>query len=35
MFNNVLSVRDDDEEYKKILVSEPTKNSDNVVYYKI
>lgn len=35
MFNNVLMGRDDDDEYKKIRVSDPTKNVKDVVFYSV
>lgn len=35
MFNNVLMGRDDDEEFKKIKVSDPTKNPKDVVFYNV
>jgi hypothetical protein len=34
-YNNVMMGRDDDDEYKKIRVSEPQKNDNNVVYYNV
>ena len=35
MFNQALMTRDDDEEFAKIFVGEPTKEASNIVYYKI